>query len=83
MGLGWTGDLAEDSKDAALVALSFARAHAPWLKARYGFYIDPRQHKPSDYLFMIKGLERGVAGTSLGAALAGSGNDIISCSSVG
>lgn len=65
------GDLAEDSQDASLVALSFVRAHAGWFKRRYGFYIDPRQHKPADYLFMIKRLEFGVTGGSAGAAIAG------------
>lgn len=65
------GDLGEDTKDSVLVALSFARAHAPWLRSRYGLYIDPRQNKPADFLFNIHGLQRGVRGDSVGAALAG------------
>lgn len=68
--------------DAALVALSFVRAHAPWLKQRYGLYIDPRQNKPADYLFMIKFLDNIYEGPSLGAAVAGATHSILRVLSV-
>jgi hypothetical protein len=78
----FAGNIEEDSVDAALVALSFVRAHAPWLKQRYGLYIDPRQNKPADYLFMIKFLDNIYEGPSLGAAVAGATHSILRVLSV-
>jgi hypothetical protein len=67
----WTGTLDESLQDAALVSLSFVRAHAPWLKERYGLVRDPRAQRPKDYGFMIADLASSYSGESIGAAVAG------------
>lgn len=66
-----TGNFSEDFMDAAMVSLSFVRAHAPWLAARYGLEIDPRQRTKHDFLFAIDNVCHLMSGISAGAAFAG------------
>lgn len=57
--------------DAAMVSLSFVRAHAPWLAARYGLEIDPRQRTKHDFVLAVEHICSLMTGISAGAALAG------------
>jgi hypothetical protein len=69
--LGHSGSLDERTRDEALVALSFTRAHASWLKDRYGLYMDPRLRRRDDWLLSLEDSAVEYEGGSIGAALAG------------
>jgi hypothetical protein len=57
--------------DAALVSLSFMRAHAPWLAARYGLDTDPRKRTKHDFVLAVEHICSPMTGISAGAAFAG------------
>jgi hypothetical protein len=66
-----SGNVDDSVRDGALVALSFHRAHAAWLKQRYGLYLDPRRRRRDDWFVSCDLLGVLFTGGSIGAALAG------------
>lgn len=68
------GNVESSTQDSALVALSFVRAHAPWIADRYnGFHLDPRRRRKRDLVLMLNHLNVNYYGSSMGAAVAGKG----------
>lgn len=57
------------------MALSFVRAHAPWIADRYNSFrlLDPRRRRKRDLILMLNHLDLNYYGGSMGAAVAGKG----------
>jgi hypothetical protein len=68
--IGLAGDVQDRLAEAGMVALSFLRAHAPWLHEQYDLEIDPRRRFGMDYVLSFND-GGGCTGSSGGAAYAG------------
>jgi hypothetical protein len=58
-------------RDSGRVVLSFLRAYAPWVDARFGLLVDPRCKHGMDYQLSLHDLSSWLSGTSASTALAG------------
>jgi hypothetical protein len=65
------GNMAPDAREAALVAMSFARANTDYLHQRYLQCNTPRRRRAGDWLVGLSDVARQYSGSSLGAAIAG------------
>lgn len=70
-GLSCAGNAQQCTGDAAIVALSFARAHAPWLNERFALKLDPRARTGRNYSFSVTPLRIVSSGQSAMASFAG------------
>jgi hypothetical protein len=70
-GCVYAGNVAQCAGDAAIVALSFLRAHAPWLHERFSLRFDPRARTGRNYSFSIDPSCLTIGGQSAGASFAG------------
>lgn len=66
------GNVEESVGDAAMVAMSFLRAHAAWVRLRFGLRADPRRRRGRDFRFSVGVRTCGISG---GTAYAGQSSE--------